>query len=127
MIKVAPSTTTTCTNLSVVNIRLKVAIVDADRRNATLGFNPPDFQDLPLTAVEPASKVGPDALLIQGLQVSLEAAAAIGKTNTKYAHPCVILPAREGASLLVNQSLTAGGSAVLLRTRRHSRAGEDRV
>ena len=30
MISVAPSTTITCTNLSVVNIRLKVAIVDAE-------------------------------------------------------------------------------------------------
>lgn len=30
MMSVAPSTTITCTNLSVVNIRLKVAIVDAE-------------------------------------------------------------------------------------------------
>ena len=51
-----------------------------------LGFDAPDFQNLPLTTIEPASKVGPDALLVHGFQVSLEAAVAIDETNTKYAH-----------------------------------------
>lgn len=85
MINVAPSTTITCSNLWVENIRLKAAI-DADYRTATLGFDAPDFQDLPLTAVEPASKVCADALLVRCLQVGLETAVAVDKTNTKYAH-----------------------------------------
>jgi hypothetical protein len=49
--------------------------VDADF--GTLGLDAPDFQNLPLTAVEPAPKVGPDALLVEGFQIGLEAAVAI--------------------------------------------------